>query len=129
MRRVKSFTSIWRVQRILYAVGDTRLPFPLPFAWIAWFVVTFFVMLTLGGFLSGLWRYGIIPAGIATIMGRMTFQGKRPDRFLRSVISYWLKPKLSFMGKTVKRRKMTETIRIATATTNHSIAQKGRNFQ
>jgi len=112
MKRVKSFTGIWRVQRILYAVGDTRLPFPVSFAWVAWFVVTFGVMLTFGGFLSGLWRYGVIPAGVATIMGRMTFEGKRPDRYLRSVVSHCFKPKLTFMGKAVRRRKLTENIRI-----------------
>ena len=105
MRRIRSFTGIWRVQKILYAVGDTRLPFPLPFAWIAWFVVTFVAMLLFGGFLSGLWRYAVIPAGVATIMGRLTFEGKRPDRFLKSVISHSLGAKMTFVGKRVIARK------------------------
>ena len=112
MRRVRSFTGIWRVQKILYAVGDTRLPFPLPFAWIAWFVVTLVVMLLAGGFLSGLWRYGVIPAGVATIMGRMTFEGKRPDRFLKSVISHSLRGKLTFAGKRITPCKEKAGVRI-----------------
>jgi len=112
MRRVRSFTGIWQVQKILYAVGDTRLPFPLPFAWIAWFVVTLVVMLLFGGFLSGLWRYGVIPAGVATIMGRMTFEGKRPDRFLRSVIAHTLGTKLTFAGKRVALHRERTDIRI-----------------
>jgi len=105
MRRVRSFTGIWRVQKILYAVGDTQLPFPLPFAWIAWFVVTLVVMLLFGGILSGIWRYGVIPAGVATVMGRLTFEGKRPDRFLGSVFSYALGAKMTFAGARVKSSK------------------------
>jgi len=112
MRRVRSFTGIWRVQKILYAVGDTRLPFPLPFAWIAWFVVTLVVMLLFGGFLSALWRYGVIPAGVATVMGRMTFEGKRPDRYLLSALSHSLGSKLSFAGKRVTSRKERINARI-----------------
>jgi len=112
MRKVRSFTGIWRVQKILYAVGDKSLPFPLPFAWIAWFVVTLAVMLLFGGFLSGLWRYAVIPIGVATVMGRLTFEGKRPDRFLRSATSHLLGPKLSFAGKPVKLRKVKADIRV-----------------
>ena len=112
MRRIRSFTGIWRVQKILYAVGDKSLPFPLPFAWIAWFVVTFVVMLLFGGALSGLWRYGVIPAGVATVMGRLTFEGKRPDRFLKSVISHSLRTKLTFAGKQVQSRKESVGVRI-----------------
>ena len=112
MRRIRSFTGIWRVQKILYAVGDRNLPVPLPFAWIAWFVVTFAVMLLFGGFLPGLWQYGVIPVGVATVMGRLTFEGKRPDRFLRSVISHTLGPKLTFAGNALKPRKATTDIRV-----------------
>jgi len=112
MRRIRSFTGIWRVQKILYAVGDKSLPFPLPFAWIAWFVVTFVVMLLFGGFLSGLWRYGVIPAGVATVMGRLSFEGKRPDRFLTSVISHALRSKLTFAGKRVLPGKEKAGVRV-----------------
>ena len=112
MRRIRSFTGIWRVQKILYAVGDKNLPIPLPFAWIAWFVVTFAIMLLFGGFLSGIWRYGVIPVGAATVMGRLTFEGKRPDRFLGSVISYWLGSKLTFGIKVVKPAKEKTNIRV-----------------
>ena len=112
MRKIRSFTGIWRVQKILYAVGDRNLPVPLPFAWVAWFVATFAIMLLLGGFLPGLWRYGVIPVGIATIMGRLSFEGKRPDRFLRSVISHLLGSKLTFAGKAVRPQKTKADIRV-----------------
>jgi predicted small integral membrane protein len=112
MRRVRSFTGIWRVQRILYAIGDKNLPVPLTFAWIAWFVVTFAVMLMFGGFLSGIWRYGVIPVGVATVMGRLVFEGKRPDRFLGSVCSYLLGPKLTFAGKAVTPKKEKVNTRV-----------------
>jgi len=121
MRRVRSFTGIWRVQKILYAVGDTRLPFPLPFAWIAWFVVTLVIMLMLGGFLSGLWRYGVIPAGVATVMGRLTFEGKRPDRFLTSVIAHALGTRLTFAGRQVRHHREKADVRI-TAVRRESIS-------
>jgi uncharacterized membrane protein YqiK len=84
----------------------------MPFAGIAWFVITLVVMIALGGFLPFLWRYIVIPAGAAFVMGRLTFEGKRPDRFLQSAIVYWAKPKLTFAGKAIKRRKQREHSRI-----------------
>jgi len=126
MRRIRSFTGIWRVQKILYAVGDKSLPVPLPFAWIAWYVITLVVMLMFGGFLSGLWRYGVIPAGVATVMGRLTFEGKRPDRFLRSVITHTLGTKLTFAGKRVTPRREKADIRI-TAVNRRSICSESSN--
>ena len=112
MRRVRSFTSIWRVQKILYAVGDWKLPLPVPFTWVAWFVITLFVMLIFGGFLSGLWRYGVVPVGVATLMSRMTFDGKRPDRFIVSATLHFIGPKLTYADKPVRERKEKTDIRV-----------------
>ena len=112
MRRVRSFTGIWQVQKILYAVGDWKLPLPVPFTWVAWFVITLFAMLIFGGFLSGLWRYGVIPVGVATLMSRATFDGKRPDRFLVSAALHLIRPRLTFADRPVKERKEKTDIQV-----------------
>jgi len=79
---------------------------------VAWFVITLFVMLIFGGFLSGLWRYGVVPVGVATLMSRMTFDGKRPDRFIVSAALHLIGPKRTFADKLVREKKEKTDIRV-----------------
>ena len=42
MKKIKSYTSIWSVEKVIYAINDFQLPFPLTFSQMAWFVVILF---------------------------------------------------------------------------------------
>ena len=48
MKKIKSYTSIWSVEKVIYAINDFQLPFPLTFTQMAWFVVSLFVVILFG---------------------------------------------------------------------------------
>lgn len=48
MKKIKSYTSIWSVEKVIYAINDFQLPFPLTFSQMAWFVVSLFVVILFG---------------------------------------------------------------------------------
>lgn len=50
MKKIKSYTGIWNVEKVLYAINDFNLPFPVTFTQIAWFVMTEFIIILFGDF-------------------------------------------------------------------------------
>ena len=40
LKKIKSYTGIWNVEKVLYAINDFNLPFPVTFTQITWFVIT-----------------------------------------------------------------------------------------
>lgn len=108
MKRIKSYTSIWNVEKVLYALGDLTLLFPLTFTQIAWLVFSEITILTLRNMPpfsiidNPLINYGMIPGGITWFMSQKTFDGMKPRTFLKSVVSYLLRPKETYMGNPVK---------------------------
>ena len=77
MKKIKSYTSIWSVEKVIYAINDFQLPFPLTFSQMAWFV------------------------------SQKTFDGKKPFGFLKSCVSFLLRPKVTYAGKAVRLKKET----------------------
>ena len=59
-----------------------------------------------------LFKYGVLPVGVAWFMSKKTFDGKKPYSFLKSQITYAIRPKITYAGKAVKLHKQTlnETI-------------------
>lgn len=108
MKRIKSYTSIWNVEKVLYALGDITLLFPLTFTQIAWFVFSEIAILILRDIPpfsminNPLISYGLIPGGITWVMSQKTFDGMKPQTFLKSAISYLMRPKETYMGNPVK---------------------------
>lgn len=111
MKKVKSYTSIWNVEKVIYAINDLKLPFPVTFTQMTWFVLSLFTVMMLsslpplslieGAFL----KYLGIPIFITWFMSQKTFDGKKPYGFLKSLILFIFTPKLTFAGKTVKLTK------------------------
>ncbi|EPC79977.1 tcpE family protein [Lacticaseibacillus paracasei subsp. paracasei Lpp221] len=111
MKKVRSYTSIWSVEKVLYAINDLQLPFPITFTQMTWFIVSLFTVMLLGdlpplSFIDGAFlKYVGIPAGLTWFMSQKTFDNKKPLGFLRSVINYAIAPKLTYAGKPVKSQK------------------------
>ena len=84
MKKIRSYTSIWSVEKVLYSINDFKLPFPITFTQMAWFVV---------------------PFALTWFMCQKTFDGKKPYGFLKSVLAYLVRPKLTYAGKPVKLEK------------------------
>ena len=97
MKKIRSYTSIWSVEKVLYSINDFRLPFP----------ITFTQMMILGNLpplsmIEGAFlKYFGIPVAFTWFMSTKTFDGKKPYGFLKSVIAYALRPKLTYAGKKV----------------------------
>ena len=79
MKKIKSYTSIWRVEKVIYAINDFQLPFPLTFSQMAWFVVILFGELPPFSLIDGAFlKYFGIPVAFTWFVSQKTFDGKKP---------------------------------------------------
>lgn len=111
MKKIRSYTSIWSVEKVLYAINDMNLPFPITFTQMTWFIISlFFVVLFAdipplslieGAFL----KYFGIPVGITWFMSQKTFDNKKPLGFLRSVCVYMVSHKVTFANRPLRLAK------------------------
>lgn len=108
MKEIKSYTSIWNVEKIIYSLMNINLPIPLTFTQIAWFMGVLFADIIFRNIPPLAWtdnvllKYIAIPAGLTWLMSQKTFDGKKPYSFLRSVIAYYIHPKVTYAGKTIR---------------------------
>lgn len=129
MKKIRSYTSIWSVEKVLYSINDLKLPFPISFTQMTWFVLSLFVMILLGNLppfslIEGAFlKYLGIPVGLTWFMSQKTFDGKRPFSFLTSVITYAFRSKRTFAGKKVTLRslKQNQPITIVRSETLHEL--------
>ena len=111
MKKIKSYMGIWNVEKVLYAINDFTLPFPVTFTQITWFVITEFAVILLGdlpplSLIEGAFlKYFGIPVALTWFMSQKTWDGKKPFSFVKSYTAYLLRPKQTFAGKAVKFRK------------------------
>lgn len=90
----------------------------LTFTQITWFVITEFIIILFGdipplSMIEGAFlKYFGIPVALTWFMSQKTFDGKKPYSFLKSQITYALRPKITYAGKAVKLHKqiLNETI-------------------
>ena len=94
MKKIKSYTGIWNVEKVLYAINDFTLPFPVTFTQITWFVITVFAVILLGDFLplslieAAFLKYFGVPVALNWFMSQKTFDGKNPYSFLKPPITF-----------------------------------------
>ncbi|MEG3006092.1 MAG: conjugal transfer protein [Oscillospiraceae bacterium] len=118
MKKIKSYTGIWNVEKVLYSINDFNLPFPITFTQMAWFVMTEFIIILFGdlpplNMIEGAFlKYLGIPVALTCFVSQKTFDGKKPYSFLKSMVTYALRPKITYAGNTVKlhTQPMTKTI-------------------
>lgn len=113
MKKIKSYTSIWSVEKVIYAINDLQLPFPITFTQMTWFIVSLFLAILFGSLpplsmIDGaLLKYLGIPVALTWFMSQKTFDGKKPYGFLKSILTYMVKAKVTYAGKPVKLQKQT----------------------
>lgn len=111
MKKIKSYTSIWSVEKVIYAINDLQLPFPITFTQMTWFVLSvLFVMMFSQipplSFINGAFlKYLGLPVAFTWFMSQKTFDGKKPYGFLKSILSYLVRSKLTYAYKPVKLKK------------------------
>lgn len=107
MKKIRSYTSIWNVEKVIYAINDLKLPFPITFNQMTWFVLSLFLVIFLANvpplsLIDGaLLKYLGIPGFIAWFMSKKSFDGKKPIGFLRSIFRYYSSPKIMYGEKKV----------------------------
>lgn len=113
MKKIKSYTSIWSVEKVIYAINDLQLPFPITFTQMTWFIVSLFLVILFGSLpplsmIDGaLLKYLGIPVALTWFMSQKTFDGKKPHGFLKSILTYMVKAKVTYADKPVKLQKQT----------------------
>jgi len=120
MRGIKSYTKVWKVQKILYSVNDVKLPVPITFQQIAWFIGCLFGLMVFGNappfsyIDNALVKYIVLPVLTSWLMSQKTFDGMQPHRYIQSVILYVLRPKITFAGRPIKLGKIKIQEKITT---------------
>lgn len=110
MKRIKSYTGIWGVEKVIYAINDWTLPRPITFTQICWGTAFFILSLVMAGFPPFIFKDSMImnnvaiPAFMAWFVSKKTFDGKKPYFFLLSIVRYFIRGKNSTRNKTVKLR-------------------------
>lgn len=130
MKKIKSYTSIWSVEKVIYAINDLQLPFPITFTQMTWFIVSLFIVILFGNLpplslIDGaLLKYVGLPVGLTWFMSQKTFDGKKPYGFLKSVLLYLTKPKTTYADKPIKLQKqsLNEAITIVRSEYHHGLS-------
>lgn len=113
MKKLKSYTRIWSVDKVIYAINDFKLPFPVTFNQMTWFVISLLAVMLLGNLpplslIEGaLLKYVGLPLALTWFMSKKSFDGKKPYGFLKSVMAYYFRPKVTYAGKPLKLQKYT----------------------
>ena len=113
MKKIRSYTSIWSVEKVIYAINDFQLPFPVTFSQMAWFTVSLLVVILFGelppfSLIEGAFlKYIGIPVAFTWFVSQKTFDGKKPFGFLKSCVSFFLRSKVTYAGKAVRVRNQT----------------------
>ena len=117
MKKLRSYSSVWKVEQVIYSFGDAKLPTPVTVIQLLWLaasgvlVFAFRKVPPLAFVHNPLILCGI-PFGVMWFMSKKTFDGKKPYSFMRSVIAYVLRPKVTFAGKAVRLKKYRENAEI-----------------
>lgn len=116
MRKIKAYSKIWRIEKVLYKIEDWNLPRPVTFTQMYWAVSLFLAMLFLSKFPpfsaidSVLIRMIAIPGVGAYVFSRKTYDGKPPHKYLLSMFRYFFVTKESSRNRkhSLKKRKQDE---------------------
>lgn len=112
LKRLKSYTSIWSVEKVFYALGDWNLPFAVTGSQITWFVISFLMVIILKDLPplnlidNKLLVYGVLPIAFTWFMCQKTFDGKKPFNFLLSFLVYLMRSKATYGGKPIRYKRM-----------------------
>lgn len=93
---VRTYDGLWNVEKRVYKVEDVEFPGSPLYSQVGFFFVGLvFIICILGIFgLNGqrfcLVKYLAFPVAFSMFMTKVKFDGKRPDRFLRSICRYCL---------------------------------------
>lgn len=95
---LRTYNSVWKVEKVLYAIQDVPLPIPVTYRQIGFFAGGMALVWVLDHFpplsLIDLWlvEYIFLPGLMAWFFTKQLLDGKAPHRFLLRVVDYHLSP-------------------------------------
>lgn len=95
---VHSYDGLWNVGKRLYKIENWEVPGSPLYTQIAYFCTGLVIVAVLLGIfgLNGIdffpVKYGALPYAFALFMTKVKYDGKRPDRYVRSVLRFYLYP-------------------------------------
>lgn len=114
MQTIKNWSKIWKIERVFYKISnEISLPRPITQTFLVWFIILFVCSLNMKGifpfmFSSSLVNHLGIPFGIAFLLNRRTFQGKKPYNYFLSILLFLLRQKRTRRGNSVSKTKKVE---------------------
>lgn len=113
MKKLRSYSSVWKVEQVIYSFGDAKLPTPVTVTQLLWLAASGVLVFSFRkvpplALIHNSLILCCIPFGVTWFMSKKTFDGKKPYKFLQGVIAYALRPKVTFAGKPVRLRKRRE---------------------
>ena len=110
MKKLRSYSSVWKVEQVIYSFGDAKLPTPVTVTQLLWLAASGVLVFAFRkvpplAFIHNPLILCCIPFGVTWFMSKKTFDGKKPYSFLKSQITFALRPKTTYAGKAVKLEK------------------------
>lgn len=96
------------MEKVIYAINDFQLPFPVTFSQMAWFVLSLLIVILFGelppfSMIDGAFlKYFGISVAFTWFVSQKTFDGKKPFGLLKSAVTFALRPKVTYAGKAIK---------------------------
>lgn len=99
MKKIKAYSNIWKIEKVFYAIEDFQLPRPITATQATWFVVVFLVCLVFKNYPpisfvdNFLIRQFAIPFICTIFLSKKEYDGKKPHKYLISMIRYFVTPR------------------------------------
>ncbi|EGO8197139.1 conjugal transfer protein [Enterococcus faecalis] len=109
MQQIKNWSKIWKIERVFYKISnEISLPRPITQTFLTWFIILFVCSLKMNGifpfmFSSALVNHLGIPFGIAFLLNRRTFQGKKPYNYLLTLLFFLIRSKRTRRGRRARK--------------------------
>ena len=87
MKKLRSYSSVWKVEQVIYSFGDAKLPTPVTVTQLLWLAVSSVLVFMFRkvpplAFIHNPLILCCIPFGVTWFMSKKTFDGKKPYGFL-----------------------------------------------
>ena len=105
MKRIRNYSSVWKIEHVIYNFNDLTLPRPVTLSQVFWFSAFFVLSLVLKGSPpfsltdSLLVNHVALPFVLAWLAGKRGFDGKKPYSYLKSCIRFLTSPRIYTRGK------------------------------
>ncbi|EAE0901566.1 conjugal transfer protein [Listeria monocytogenes] len=114
MQQIKNWSKIWKIERVFYKINnEISLPRPVTQTFLTWFILLLVCSFKMNGifpfmFSSSLVNHLGIPFGVAFLLNKRSFQGKKPYNYLLTRLLFALRFKQTRRGHRIGKLREIE---------------------